>query len=90
MFLNRKILKLFKGGVKTSYDNAKDKDKIDDRTMSVKMMEKVGAMLVEAPRTSISSMDIDYHEDLIKELHPMRGAPIQDVFPFLSYLNLET
>jgi hypothetical protein len=39
-------------------------------------VDKVGGYLVEQPRSSISSMDIDYHEDMIKELHPMREAPI--------------
>lgn len=52
-------------------------------------MNKVGSYLVESPRTSISSMDLDYHEDLIKELHPLRDATFQDVFPFLTYFNHE-
>ena len=46
------------------------------KDFATRTMEKVGSLLVEDPRTSISSMDIDYHEDLIKELHPIREAPI--------------
>lgn len=86
--MGRKIRKLLNIGIRATYDEAMDKDNPVD--IKTRVMRKVGGLLVEPPRDSISSLDLDYHEDLIKELHPMRDAPIQDVFPFLTYFNLKT
>jgi hypothetical protein len=62
-------------GVKEEYDEAVEGPK-EEKTLGEKIVDKVGQYLVEAPRTSITSMDQDFHEDQIEELHPMRNAPI--------------
>ena len=50
---------------------------------------ELGKLIVDDVGSSISSMRQDHHNELINELHPLRGAKLRDVFPVLGYWSKE-
>jgi hypothetical protein len=50
---------------------------------------ELGKLIVDDLGSSISSMRQDHHNELINELHPLRGAKLRDVFPVLGYWQRE-
>ena len=53
----------------------------------VELTKGVGKVLADDRSSSLSSLDEDYHKDMIVELHPHRGASITSVFPVLQYFR---